>query len=69
MNTKKEQELTIQHAGYSVSGFYPEEMSNNDAKKQIEELLAEKWFQNQFGGGIVEEALKVAIKALSEKEA
>ncbi len=42
-------------------------MNAKDAKGVIQELIKEKWFQTNFGGGITEEALHRSITALDKE--
>lgn len=42
-------------------------MNAKDAKQIIQELIKEKWFQTNFGGGITEEALHRSITALDKE--
>lgn len=41
-------------------------MEKEEAKKIIEGFIKEKHFIKNFGGGSIEEAMKVAIKSLGE---
>lgn len=43
-------------------------MNQKDAKQIIQEFMQEKHFINNFGGGIVEEALHRAITALEAED-
>ena len=41
-------------------------MENKEAKETLEDFITAKWFIKNFGGGKIEEAMKVAIKSLEK---